>query len=77
MPYWFNVQTREVVAHDDPERARSEHLLGPYETSQQAQDALETARRRTEEWDERERREAEWGSGDADRRGEGDIPLNG
>lgn len=67
MPYWFNVRTREVEEHNDPGRARAELLLGPYETRQEAQDALDKARARTEEWDEQDRRDAEWGSGDPDR----------
>lgn len=70
MPFWFNVRTREVVEHDDPQRARSALLLGPYESAQEAEAALEAARARTQEWDEQD---AEWETGEtrADDRDEG------
>lgn len=61
MQYWFNVRTREVEEHDDPRRARSEDLLGPYESAKEAEAALETARARTQEWDEQD---AEWETGE-------------
>lgn len=77
MQYWFNIRTREVEGHDDPARARGGDLMGPYETREQAQQALETARARTEAWDEEERREAEWSSGDPDAPAWDNNPLNG
>jgi hypothetical protein len=77
MPYWFNVRTREVVEHNDPGRARGEELMGPYETPEAAADALETARKRTEAWDEQERKEAEWQTGDPEAGAWDNNPLNG
>jgi hypothetical protein len=64
MPYWFNIRTHKVEAHDDPERARADDLMGPYETEAEAEAALEKARQRTEQWEEEERREREWETGD-------------
>lgn len=64
MPYWFNVRTHSVESHDDPERARADDLMGPYETEEEAAAALERARQRTEQWEEEERREREWETGD-------------
>ncbi len=52
MKYWFNVDSKSVESHDDPDRARSENLLGPYDTEAEAQGALEKAAERTKEWDE-------------------------
>ncbi len=51
MQYWFNVDTKSVESHEDPERARAANLLGPYDTEAEAQGALEKAAKRTEEWD--------------------------
>lgn len=64
MAYWYNIRTHQVEAHDDPERARADDLMGPYDTEAEAAAALDRARRRTEEWDEEERRERAWESGD-------------
>ena len=77
MSYWFNVRTGQVEAHDDPERAKGGDLMGPYGTEAEAGAALETARKRTEEWDEAERREREWESGDPDGNRSDNNPLNG
>lgn len=52
MQYWFNVESKSVESHDDPARARSENLLGPYDTEAEAQGALQKAAKRTKEWDE-------------------------
>lgn len=52
--YYFNTQTRMV------EKGRLspwEHLLGPYDTSDEAARALEIAEKRSEAWDEAD---AEW-----------------
>jgi len=63
MQYWFNVETKSVEAHDDPERARNVNLLGPYESREEAEAALEKAQARNEQWDAED--EAwEHGSGD-------------
>lgn len=52
MQYWFNVDSKAVEAHDDPERARSANLLGPYDTQAEAESALGKAAERTQEWDD-------------------------
>ena len=77
MSYWFNVKTGKVEAHDDPARARIEDLLGPYATEEEAGRAYDIAAERTATWDEDERAEDEWGSGDADRSDWDNNPLNG
>ncbi len=56
--YWFNTLTGEV------ERGRQSswtHLMGPYDTPEEAAHALDKARERTESWDEEDR---EWRDGD-------------
>lgn len=68
MPFWFNVRTNKVEAHDDPARARSADLMGPYDSEEEATLAVERAAQRTAQWEEEERREREWASGDPDRR---------
>ena len=50
--YWSLVHSRVEGPEGDPNDQR----LGPYATREEAANALETARRRTEEWDEAERR---------------------
>ncbi|MGB3184610.1 MAG: hypothetical protein WBG36_00230 [Ornithinimicrobium sp.] len=45
------METSSVEEHDDPERARSSNLLGPYESREEAQGALEKAQARNEAWD--------------------------
>jgi len=52
--YYFDTRTGEV------HRGLSgswEYRMGPYPTREAAEKALETARRRSEAWDEEERRE--------------------
>lgn len=52
--YYFNTRTRMV------ERGRHsawEHLMGPYDTEEEARHALEKAQERVEKWDEDD---AEW-----------------
>jgi len=52
--YYFNTQTRMV------EKGRLspwEHLLGPYDTFEEASMALETADKRSDAWDEAD---ADW-----------------
>ena len=57
--FWFNISTGQVEELAD--KGQSKDLLGPYPTREAAADALETARRRTEEADEADRR---WRDGD-------------
>lgn len=64
MAYWFNIATRRVESDED--RSQGADLMGPYATEAEAAAALETARQKTEEWDEEDRREKEWLDGDAD-----------
>ncbi|AXH95039.1 methionine aminopeptidase [Ornithinimicrobium avium] len=74
--YWFNTRTRQVEAGDDPERARSNDLLGPYDTQEEASRALEIAAARTEAWDEEERADDEWRTGDPQASDWDSNPLN-
>ncbi|UMG92799.1 hypothetical protein [Nocardioides sp. TF02-7] len=49
MAYWFCLEHNAVEGtHGCPNKDR----LGPYETEAEASRALETARERTEKWDE-------------------------
>ncbi len=56
MKHWYNIHTGEVEADDDPDRSRLQTLMGPYESEDEAQRALDIAQHRTEQWDEEERR---------------------
>jgi hypothetical protein len=58
MPYWFNVTTRQV--EDDANRSRDDEVMGPYDTREEAANALAHARENTERWDEEDRR---WNEG--------------
>lgn len=60
MQYWFNVETHQVESHDDPKRARSAQLMGPYETQADAEQALAKAAERTAQWDEQSRKDDGW-----------------
>ena len=60
MAYWFNVDTGQVETDDN--KSRDEDLMGPYDTEDDATRALQTARERTERWDDEDR---EWASGSA------------
>lgn len=55
MPYWYNITTGAV--ENDENRSRNDNVMGPYATEEEASRALETARERTEKWDEEDR---EW-----------------
>jgi hypothetical protein len=57
--FWFNVSTGQVEETDN--KSQSKDLLGPYPTRAEAERALQTARKRTEKWDEEDRR---WRDGD-------------
>ncbi|NNG40607.1 methionine aminopeptidase [Flexivirga sp. ID2601S] len=58
MAYWFNVDTRQV--EKDGETDPKAKLLGPYDSEDEARNALESARERTEEWDKADK---EWNEG--------------
>ena len=57
--FFFNTRTNQVEELED--KSQSKDLLGPYPTRQEAEQALQTARRRTETWDEEDRR---WDEGE-------------
>jgi len=59
--FWFNTVTGKVET--DENKGQSKDLLGPYATEADAAQALDTARQRTEAWDEEDRR---WNKGDED-----------
>ncbi len=59
--YWFNVRTGKVETVFD--KSQSKDLMGPYPTQAEAERSLESARARTQEWDEQDRR---WRDGDGE-----------
>jgi hypothetical protein len=59
--FWFNTRTGQVET--DENKGQSKDLLGPYATEAEAAHALDTARRRTESWDEEDRR---WNNGEGE-----------
>lgn len=58
MAFWYNVSTGQV--EQDGDTRPKDGLMGPYETREQAEAALQTARERTERWDAQDR---EWDEG--------------
>lgn len=52
--YFFNTSTRAVEELES--KSQSKDLLGPYPTREAAEQALTSAARRTEDWDEQDRR---------------------
>ena len=63
MAYWYNVDSKQVESDDN--RSQNAEVMGPYETEAEAAAALATARAKTEAWDEQDRKDREWESGDA------------
>ncbi|GAA2746421.1 hypothetical protein GCM10009868_31770 [Terrabacter aerolatus] len=61
MSFWYNVDTGQVETDDN--RSRGEQVLGPYATEAEAQAALETAHKKTEQWDSQDRDWNERGTG--------------
>jgi hypothetical protein len=59
--FWYNTRTGQVETNEN--KSQSKELLGPFPTAEEAAQALEIARRRTEAWDEEDRR---WRDGDED-----------
>lgn len=57
--FWFNIRTGQVETQYD--KSRGADLMGPYPSRDEAAAALSAAARRTEEWDEQDRR---WREGD-------------
>lgn len=64
MAYWFNIKTNEVETDDN--RSQNADVMGPYDTEAEAAGALATAQAKTEAWDEQDRKDRAWESGDAD-----------
>ena len=60
MQYWFNTKTGQVEQGDDPERARSADLMGPYDSQADASRAYEIAAEKTEKWDDEDREDDNW-----------------
>jgi hypothetical protein len=52
--FWFNTRTGQVET--DENKGQGKDLMGPYATREEAAGALDSARRRTEAWDEEDRR---------------------
>ena len=57
--YYFNIRTK-MVEHG--KQSPWEHLMGPYDTREEAEIALEIAAARTADWDEDD---AEWDEEDS------------
>jgi hypothetical protein len=60
--WWYNVTSGQVERDD--ERGPGGDLMGPYDTQEAAEQALQTARDRTEQWDAQDREWEQRGSGD-------------
>jgi hypothetical protein len=58
MAYWFNITTKQVQT--DADRSSSDDVMGPYDTEDEARNALATAAQNTEQWDAEDRA---WESG--------------
>jgi hypothetical protein len=52
--YWYNTETGEV---EEGHRSSWTHLMGPYSTRAQAQQALASAKARNESW---EKEDEDW-----------------
>ncbi len=61
MAYWYNIETKQVET--DETRSQNADVMGPYETREDAANALGIAAQKTAEWDEEDRREREWQEG--------------
>jgi hypothetical protein len=57
--FWYNTRTGQVETDED--KGQGKDLMGPYATREEAAHAFETARERTEAWDEADRR---WNPGE-------------
>ena len=62
MAYWYNLTTGQVESEDN--KSQSDDLMGPYDSHAEASKALDTARQRTEAWDEEDKA---WDEGSSDR----------
>ena len=59
MQYWFTVDTKQVET--DETRSQDANVLGPYDSEQDASNALQRVADNNEDWDEEDRR---WNDGD-------------
>ncbi|NYJ74377.1 methionine aminopeptidase [Allobranchiibius huperziae] len=57
MTYWYNVDSGQV--EDDEHKSAADHLMGPYQSRDDAANALAKARENTEKWDAEDR---DWNS---------------
>ena len=62
MAYWYNVDTRQV--EQDGNTHPKDNLMGPYDTLDDAQNALQRAAERTKQWDDDDREWDERGARD-------------
>jgi hypothetical protein len=62
MAYWYNLTSGQVESDDN--KSQGDDLMGPYDTQADAARALETARERTDAWDEEDRKWEEGSSED-------------
>ena len=60
MAYWYNVDTGQVETDDD--KSQGANLMGPYDTPEEAANALEIARKRSKAWDDDDKA---WGGEDS------------
>lgn len=56
--YWYNITSKQVET--DADRSSSDDVMGPYDTEDEARNALATAAQNTEQWDDEDRA---WESG--------------
>ena len=68
MSFWYNVDTGQVET--EVNRSRGEQVLGPYATEAEARAALDTAHKKTEQWDSEDR---DWNERGASGTGDGDA----
>ena len=53
MSFWYNVSTRQVETDED--RGAGADVLGPFETREEAEAAIESAHKRTDAADQEDR----------------------
>lgn len=60
MAYWYNIATKQVET--DASRSSSDDVMGPYDTEDEARNAIATAAQNTEQWDSEDREWADKGA---------------
>ena len=60
MAFWYNTQTNQVETDDN--RGPDADVLGPYDTMEEAGNALQHAKDNTDKWDEEDRDWADKGA---------------